>query len=573
MARSTRHSALVDALCMRLTGWRNAHPVRDTAPDPAGRTWYRFENKDGGSGGNVAAVLHLYDEIGAWGVTADAFMSDLAEIGSRDITLRINSPGGEVFDGVAIFNALQRHSGQITGHVDGLAASAASLIAMACDVLVMEPGTQMMIHDAQGMCWGDEAGAIELAKMLGRTSNTIAMIYAERAGGTAEEWRERMRATTWYEGAEAVEAKLADRVGESRAREDRAPSSNKVTPAVTNGHADQPRDPRSGKWTDGMPDAIASYAFATTAGALTATRTRDGVELSDGANTVSLRPHEQVRVIKAMGDSYGTGDTLITRHTERDGGVHSTVVARVRPQGRQDSDGEDVAAGMRLDVGEVEDPDDYDARTGVTFTAAQAGEPFEASLTNASLASRVETGYGPLDMYPTDGDGIGFRMRGEGGPTEVEFSKSEWKRLNAAVDTVIDGVDADNDSEDAPEINKITVKTKVGKVDVEWRGERSDVGYPAGSRLLVTPQDDSAPWSIVIDGEHMSGAFDPLGFISDAIGIHNTWTGLISALIDATPDGVVADTWTTPVWADAHSTSEPVSSPTDDHRAFWEAWA
>jgi ATP-dependent protease ClpP protease subunit len=527
MARSTRHGALVDALVMRMHGWRNAHPPQVTEPDAAGRTWYRIENKADGGGG--PATIHLYDEIGAWGISADMFMSDLAELGSRDLLLRVNSPGGEVFDGVAIYNSLQRHGGRITAHVDGLAASAASFIAMAADELVMEPGSQMMIHDAQGMCWGNEADARALADMLGRTSGTIALIYAERAGGTAEEWRALMRAETWYDGAGAVAAKLADRVGESRQRdrEDKAPPSNRagdvVPPPVLDYDAGQPRDPNSGRWTDGMPDAIASYAFSTTAGALTAVRTREGVELSDGANTVTLSVNERRRIERAMGNSYAEGDTLINRYVERDGVLHAVAVARVRPQGRGESeDGESVVAGMRLDIGEVEDSDDYDSRTGVIFTARQADEPFAATLGQAEVSARVQTGYGPLDMFPTpDGRGMALRMKAEGGdPTEVSFSGAEWSRINAAINTLIDGFD--ETTPEGREVNAITVTTKAGKVDLEWKGSRQDDGYAPDSRLLITPQYD-APWSVVIDGEHMAGAFDPIGMINDAIGVSNIW--------------------------------------------------
>ncbi|MET0426671.1 MAG: head maturation protease, ClpP-related [Actinoplanes sp.] len=496
MARSTRHSALVDALVMRLAGWRNAHPLQVTERDGAGRTWYRVENKATDTG---PATIHLYDEIGAWGVSADMFMADLAELGSRDLTLRINSPGGEVFDGVAIYNALQRHAGRITGHVDGLAASAASFIAMAADELVVEPGAQLMIHDAQGMCWGNAADARQLADMLDRTSQTIAMIYAERAGGSADDWRELMRAETWYDGAGAVEAKLADRVGESRARDDRSPPSNKVV----NYDPNQARDPNTGRWLDGMPDAIASYAFATTAGALTATRTRESVELSDGAHSVSLTDSERGTLQRAV--RAGRAATIT-----RDG----RPVARVRPVGvGQDDDGAETVTSVRLDVGEVGDVAEYDSRTGVTLSATQADEPFAATLNQAAVAERVQTGYGPLDLYPTSGGtGMGLRMKAESGnPTEVEFTKPEWTRINRAIDALVDG-----------EEDQITVNTKAGKIDLEWKGGRSDRGYVPDARLLIVPQGD-AVWSVVIDGEHMPEAFDPIGLINDAIGVNNIW--------------------------------------------------
>lgn len=521
MARRTRHEALITALLARRPMASRYAPAQER--DAAGRTWYRIENKDGGSGGNASAPVEvfLYAEIGMWGVTADMFLDELAPIGARDITLRVNSEGGEVFDGVAIYNALQRHAGRIVGHVDGLAASAASFIMMACDEVIVEPGGQMMIHDAIGMCYGNEAEMEKMRNMLARTSDTIAMIYAERAGGDPADWREIMRGERWYDGAGAVEARLADRVGEGRPRDtgtgQKTPD-NRVSAGPANYDASQPRDPNTGRWLDGMPDVIASYAFATAAGSLRAARTREGVELHDGAHGVTLRPNELRRVDRAMRSSYDDKETLINRHVEIDGKMHSVTVARVRPSGRgQSEDGEDIATGMRLDIGQVEDSDDYDSRTGVLFTAAQA-ERFEDVTGRAEVAERVQTGYGPLDLYPTAaGDGMALRMKAESGnPTEVEFSRAEWKRINAAIDTLIDG--GDESTPDGETVNAITVRTKAGKVDLEWKGGRTDRGYPADARLMITPQYD-AVWSVVIDGEHMSEAFEPIGHINDAIGV------------------------------------------------------
>ena len=528
MGRRTRHAALVDSLCGRLRAWTAKHAFASRERDPEGRTWYRIENA--GAASSTPIDVFIYGEIGFWGVTAEAFLSDLGQVGSRDITLRINSEGGEVFDGVAIYNALQRHPGRIEGHVDGLAASAASFIAMACDELVIEPGAQLMIHDAIGMCYGNASEMRKMVDMLDRTSDTIAAIYAERAGGDAASWRALMSAEdTWYDGPAAVAAGLADRVGEGRDRTGAVKDRQRVAAPVNYyGEAPGERD-EDGRFKDGMPSVVASYAIPTVAGSLTAIRTNYGaVQLSNGSQTVMFRPHERARLVRAMHDRYATGDTLITRHEEIDGKLHSVVVARVRPQGSaQSGDGETLAVGHRLDLGAVEDPDDYDTRTGVVLSPAQA-DGFEVALGNAAIAARVETGYGPLDMYPTsdsnDDDGFGMRMKGDDGrPVEVEFSRAEWQRINRAIDTVIDGADAYDDSatDDTPEINKVTVKTKAGKVDVEWKGGRQAKGYPADARLAITPQDDAAGWSVVIGGEYMSEAFAPIGHINDALGIDN----------------------------------------------------
>lgn len=176
-------------------------------PEGERRGWYSIVNKS-----QTEAEVHIYDEIGYRGITAGDFIKDLSEVKASTITLRINSPGGDVYDGVAIFNAIRRHSAQVNVFVDGIAASAASFIAMAGDQVVMSPHSQMMIHEAAGLVMGNAADMKQMADVLDKVSDNMAGIYAERAGGTTEEWRERMKAETWLSDREAVELGLADRV-------------------------------------------------------------------------------------------------------------------------------------------------------------------------------------------------------------------------------------------------------------------------------------------------------------------------------------------------------------------------
>lgn len=172
-----------------------------------GRTdWYRIQNNAPAR----AATVSIYDEIGYYGVTAADFAAEVSALDVDTIDLRLNSPGGEVFDGIAIHNALKNHPATVNVTVDGLAASAASFIAMAGDRIVMGRGSQMMIHNAHGMCIGEAKDMRQLADQLDRIGDTIAGFYAERAGGDVAEWRERMAAETWYSGEEAVAAGLAD---------------------------------------------------------------------------------------------------------------------------------------------------------------------------------------------------------------------------------------------------------------------------------------------------------------------------------------------------------------------------
>ncbi|MDI2019707.1 ATP-dependent Clp protease proteolytic subunit [Paenarthrobacter nicotinovorans] len=173
-----------------------------------GKQWYRMEAKSGD-----AADVYIYDVIDSyWGVNASEFVTELAALDVENINLYVNSPGGSVFDGTAIMNALRRHKAHVTATVDGLAASAASFIVQAADEVVMGFGAEMMIHDASAVCWGNASDMEETAKVLNQLSETIASVYAERAGGTTEEWRTAMHAETWYTAEEAVAAGLADRV-------------------------------------------------------------------------------------------------------------------------------------------------------------------------------------------------------------------------------------------------------------------------------------------------------------------------------------------------------------------------
>lgn len=164
------------------------------------------------------ATMHIYDPIDSWGefwgVSAKEVRQALDELpdGTTDIHLHLNSPGGEVYEGVAIVNALRNHPARVTAIVDGLAASAASFIACAADELVMGRNTELMIHDAWGICMGPAEDMHHMGNRLDALSDNIASIYQDKAGGDLAGWRASMLAETWYAADEAVTAGLADRV-------------------------------------------------------------------------------------------------------------------------------------------------------------------------------------------------------------------------------------------------------------------------------------------------------------------------------------------------------------------------
>ena len=159
------------------------------------------------------AQVYLYDEISWFGITAADFVAEFASLSGQDVDLHVNSPGGDVYEGLAMLNTIRAHTGRVTAYVDGVAASAASFLIMGAAEVVMAPNSELMIHDAWGLCLGNSADMRDTADRLDKVSDNIADIYARKSGGTAEQWREHMRAELWMSHDEAVTYGLADRVG------------------------------------------------------------------------------------------------------------------------------------------------------------------------------------------------------------------------------------------------------------------------------------------------------------------------------------------------------------------------
>lgn len=156
--------------------------------------------------------LYVYDMIGGFDSDAAEFVQAVHGIKAKSLDLHINSPGGFVYDAVAMFEALDASPASVNVHIDGLAGSAASFLAMVGDTVGIAKGGRMMIHDAQLVAMGSPAELREFADLGEEVSNDIAGYYARRAGGTPASWRKAMNATTWYSAQQAVDAKLADRV-------------------------------------------------------------------------------------------------------------------------------------------------------------------------------------------------------------------------------------------------------------------------------------------------------------------------------------------------------------------------
>jgi len=155
--------------------------------------------------------IELYDEIGYWGVTAKGFRARLKET-SGDIVLRLNSPGGDVFDGIAIYNDLLAYDGKVRVEVSGMAASVASIIAMAGDEIVMAENSFMMIHNAWTVSIGNRHDFSDVAAVLTKIDDAMARTYAAQTKTGIRDIKRMMDDETWLSAKEAVEAGFASAV-------------------------------------------------------------------------------------------------------------------------------------------------------------------------------------------------------------------------------------------------------------------------------------------------------------------------------------------------------------------------
>lgn len=161
-------------------------------------------------------TISIYEPIGYdwWtgeGMTAKRMSGILRHIGNdKDIVVNINSPGGDVFEGLAIYNLLKAHGGHVTVNVIGLAASAASFIAMAADTVKVAKAGFLMIHNAWLVVAGDRNDLAEVSEWLLQFDETLAGIYADKTGTDQAEIMAMMDAETWLSGAQAIEQGFAD---------------------------------------------------------------------------------------------------------------------------------------------------------------------------------------------------------------------------------------------------------------------------------------------------------------------------------------------------------------------------
>jgi ATP-dependent Clp protease protease subunit len=158
------------------------------------------------------ANIMVYDEIGFFGVSAREFVPQLKDISARTIHLHVNSPGGDVMDGLAIANALREHSARVVTHIDALAASIASVIALAGDYVRMADNAFLMIHNPYMLAIGNATELRKGADLLDKIGGSIVNEYVKKSGASADEMKTLMDAETWFTAAEAKAQGLIDAI-------------------------------------------------------------------------------------------------------------------------------------------------------------------------------------------------------------------------------------------------------------------------------------------------------------------------------------------------------------------------
>lgn len=232
----------------------NKLPKQRFKNNPYGKT---IHHNFSASAENENVKIIIYGDIGeSWWDDSSTSAKDiekaLNEIDSDVIHVHINSYGGDVFDGIAIHNQLKNHSAKIIVHIDGVAASAASLIAMAGDEVIMNTGSMLMIHEASTWCWGTKSDLQKTMNALEGIDKSIADIYMLRFKGEKEDVEKLIVAETWFTSDEAVELGFADKVGTDEIDEteedelDPEEVKNSVLAKFRNNHVNQPETSNKG---------------------------------------------------------------------------------------------------------------------------------------------------------------------------------------------------------------------------------------------------------------------------------------------------------------------------------------
>lgn len=222
--------------------------------------WYKIQDQE-----NDIATVWIYDALGWPFISADEFAKDLDKIKADTILCRINSPGGNVFDGLAVMNSLKNHSAKVITRIEGLAASIASVVALAGDEVQINSGAMLMIHDPWIMTVGNEKELRHTADVLSQIGGNLRDIYCKKTGIDEAEIESLMASESWFTASECKQRGFVDTVLDGSAEA----ISNKFdlsmfTNAPQNFHKEKPRNEKMTKREieRALRDAGASRAFA-----------------------------------------------------------------------------------------------------------------------------------------------------------------------------------------------------------------------------------------------------------------------------------------------------------------------
>ena len=172
--------------------------------------WYNIQNKAG-----ETADVYIFDEIGTYGITAQEFITDIKDLKDTPINLRINSLGGDVFDGMAMYNVIKRREAKTTVYIEGIAASIATIISLGADEVVMAENSLFMIHNAWGGTMGEAKDMRKTADTLEKITGELTDIYRKKTGLSYDALAEMMDEETWLNANEALEMGFIDTISDS----------------------------------------------------------------------------------------------------------------------------------------------------------------------------------------------------------------------------------------------------------------------------------------------------------------------------------------------------------------------
>lgn len=174
------------------------------------KSWYSMPTIEAKAGRSTC--IHIYDEIGVHGITAKTFLEDLKKLKGKDVTIHINSTGGDVFQGQAIYTALKNYTGKVTVKIEGLAASMATIIALAADRVEMTSNSLFMIHSPMSNVFGNKAQMRKQINALEKVETTMLSVYKAKTNISEDEIEQMMARETWLSAHEALELGFVDEV-------------------------------------------------------------------------------------------------------------------------------------------------------------------------------------------------------------------------------------------------------------------------------------------------------------------------------------------------------------------------